>query len=81
MPDLTDEISEYTIIRKNRIEITTEIRVVETEWEGVEAYLISLRDITQRKRAEEEITYQANLLRDVSDAIISTDLIYTFYLI
>ena len=32
------------------------------------------RDITERKRAEEELRYRANLLRDVSDAVISTDM-------
>ena len=30
-----------------------EMRVVESEWEGATAYIASLRDITERKRAEE----------------------------
>lgn len=30
-----------------------EMRVVESEWEGVDAYIASLRDITERRRAEE----------------------------
>jgi PAS domain S-box-containing protein len=34
----------------------------------------ALRDITESKRVEEEIKYQANLVENVSDAIISTDL-------
>ena len=33
--------------------ISAELRVVETEWEGEPAYLVSLRDITDRKQAEE----------------------------
>ncbi|MGZ7068786.1 MAG: PAS domain-containing sensor histidine kinase, partial [Methanobacterium sp.] len=33
-----------------------------------------IRDITQRKKDEEEIKYQANLLNNVSDPIIATDL-------
>lgn len=33
-----------------------------------------IRDITERRRAEEKLHYQADLLQNVSDAIISTDL-------
>ncbi len=32
------------------------------------------RDITSRKRAQEQIRYQAHLLQNVSDAIVSTDM-------
>jgi PAS domain S-box-containing protein len=32
------------------------------------------RDITERKEAEEKLAYQANLLENVTDAIISTDI-------
>jgi PAS domain S-box-containing protein len=32
-----------------------------------------IRDITERKRAEEELRYHANLVDNISDAIISTD--------
>ncbi len=32
------------------------------------------RDITERKKADQEIQYQAKLVEDVSDAIISTDM-------
>ena len=31
------------------------------------------RDITEQVRAEEQIRYQARLLENVSDAVISTD--------
>jgi len=34
---------------------TGEMRVVSTEWEGEKAKLIAIRDITERKRAEDEI--------------------------
>jgi PAS domain S-box-containing protein len=36
--------------------------------------LTSIIDITERKRAEEQIRYQANLVENVSDAIIATDI-------
>ena len=35
-----------------------------------------LEDISERKRAEEQIRYQADLLANVTDAVISTDLQY-----
>ncbi len=36
--------------------------------------IIIVRDISERKQAEEQLLYQANLLQNVSDAIIATDL-------
>ena len=36
------------------------------------------RDITERKRAEEQIYYQAGLVASIGDAIIGTDLEYNF---
>src|SRR5690606_17741654 len=40
------------------------------------ALLALVRDITARKRDEEQLTYQANLLQNVNDAVISVDLNY-----
>ncbi len=39
----------------------------------VQAILVSSRDITERKRAEARIEYQAHLLANVHDALIATD--------
>ncbi|MDP8208085.1 MAG: PAS domain S-box protein [Candidatus Electryonea clarkiae] len=39
----------------------------------IENAVIIALDITERKRAEEKLSYQANVLSNVSDAIISTD--------
>ena len=41
---------------------------------AVEAIVANSRDITERKQAEAQLTYQARLLESVSDAIISTDM-------
>ena len=44
-----------------------------TRWEGEDAYQVILRDLTDRKRAEAALRYQANLVEHVSDAIIGVD--------
>lgn len=46
-----------------------EMRTVETEWEGCPAFLASLRDITERKRAEEMVRRAEERFRQISEAI------------
>jgi signal transduction histidine kinase len=52
-PVMADEITEINIQRKGEQTAVAEMRVVETEWNGEHVYLASLRDITERKRAQE----------------------------
>jgi len=52
-PSVTGESSEIEIVRPRGAVVTAELRVVETEWDGDRVRLVSLRDITDRKRAEE----------------------------
>src|SRR5581483_262612 len=52
-PTAAGEITEIDIVRPDGTSIA-EMRVVATEWENEPACLASLRDITDRKRAEEE---------------------------
>jgi len=33
----------------------------------------NIRDITERKQAEEQVNYHARLLRHINDAVIATD--------
>lgn len=54
-PAVADETTEIDIVHKGGETGVAEMRVVETEWEGERAYLASLRDITERKRAEEAL--------------------------
>jgi PAS domain S-box-containing protein/diguanylate cyclase (GGDEF)-like protein len=51
-PMVAGETMELDIIRSDRKQIVAEMRVEKTEWEGIPAYLASLRDITERKEAE-----------------------------
>ncbi len=52
----------YASARGRSIKIDNEIK-----------YIGVIRDITERKKSEEKMRYQAKLVEDVSDAIISTD--------
>ncbi len=54
-PITGDEVMELDVIRQNREPGIAEMRVVETRWEGQGAWLALLRDITERKKAEEKL--------------------------
>lgn len=60
-PIVDGETTEIDILRRGGGTVIAEMRVVETEWEGEAAHLASLRDITDRKRAEEG---RAQLIRE-----------------
>jgi PAS domain S-box-containing protein len=67
---------ENPVITKNGIEkLVAWSTILFSDSEGrVNGVLSSGEDITERKKAEEKIGYQAKLVEEVSDAIISTDL-------
>ena len=58
--------------KKNGEIIHVEIIRYDLVFEGKNAKLVFVNDITDRKRAEEKMRYQADLLQNVSDAIIAT---------
>ncbi len=62
-PMVVGETTELDIVRRNGDLVVAEMRVVETEWEGEAAYLASLRDISERKRAEHMLRQQGEQLR------------------
>ncbi len=49
-------------------------RVAPFSWRGVPCVLWMTRDVTTRRVAGEQLSYQAQLLEQISDAVISTDL-------
>ncbi|MCB9134866.1 MAG: PAS domain S-box protein [Anaerolineales bacterium] len=61
-------------LRNNGEEFPCEVSISNVKMENGLLFTAILRDVTKRKQAEEEIRYQARLLSNVSDAIISTDL-------
>ena len=63
-PVVAGETMEIDVLRAGGETAVAEMRVVETEWEGEPAFLASLRDITDRKRAEEA---RAQLIKERSE--------------
>ncbi len=50
--------------------MVAEMRVMETEWEGQNVYVASLRDITDRKRLQQRLQLGLDNLKDVMDGTI-----------
>ena len=69
----TDEAMEITIIRKDNTLTFAELKAVKIPWEGSVASLITLRDITVRKNAEEALktieTRYRNLFESMSSGV------------
>ena len=58
--------TQVEVIRPDEQKLVAEMRVVETEWEAEIAYLVSLRDITERKEVEEERQKSEKLYRTLA---------------
>ena len=54
-PLVVGEAAEVELVRPGAALISAELRAVETSWAGRHAWLLSLHDITDRKRAEERL--------------------------
>lgn len=54
-PVVAGETTEIEIVREDSRPVLAEMRVVDVEWEGEPASLAALRDITQRKEAEQAL--------------------------
>jgi len=59
--------------RKDGTTFTAEIAMSGGRSNGLRLVVVSIHDITERKRVEEHVAYQAHLLANVNDAIIATD--------
>jgi len=64
---------EFRCVRKNGDVWWVQMKPCLIDYEGRPAILATSLDITERKRLEQDIQFQANLVDNVSDAIITTD--------
>ncbi len=71
-PIVAGQTAELDIIRGDGKAAIAEIRVVEVTWENEDAYLASLRDVTERRRAEEQLHLQATALHSAANGILIT---------
>src|SRR5690606_29185584 len=62
-PLVAGESAEIDVLRRGGEPAIAEMRVVETTWHGAPAYLASLRDVTERKRAEVALRRKEEQLR------------------
>jgi signal transduction histidine kinase len=53
LPTLGGETAEIDVVRRGAAPAAAELRAAEVEWEGEPALLVSLRDVTDRREAEE----------------------------
>ncbi|HWO02525.1 MAG TPA: PAS domain S-box protein [Blastocatellia bacterium] len=61
-------------VRRDGAEFPIEASISQTEVDGEKFFTVIIRDITQRKRSEEQLREQAEFLDGASDAIIVRDL-------
>jgi diguanylate cyclase (GGDEF)-like protein/putative nucleotidyltransferase with HDIG domain len=64
----TSQTTEHSISRESGKRSVVEIRAAATRWEGETAFLLSVRDITQRKAAEDQL---ASAMSDLKFALAS----------
>jgi PAS domain S-box-containing protein/diguanylate cyclase (GGDEF)-like protein len=62
--------AEIDIIRKDRERAVAEMRSVNIQWKGEDAYLASLRDITEISKARKRVDLLANLVENASYVMI-----------
>ncbi|GET42069.1 PAS domain S-box protein [Microseira wollei] len=68
-PAIKNDIIELTILRPNKEVGIGEMHVAPTEWEGKSVCIISLRDITERKRAENALCESEAKFRQMAENI------------
>jgi diguanylate cyclase (GGDEF)-like protein/PAS domain S-box-containing protein len=73
-PGMVSDPSEAIINTGTGGSLAMEAVSIRIDWQGEPAFQVILRDITERRRAEAALRYQANLVTQVSDAVIATDL-------
>lgn len=69
LPIVATNTLEVEIVRFTQEVAVAEMCVVPTQWEGESVYVVSLRDITERKRAEEALRESEERFRQMAENI------------
>jgi PAS domain S-box-containing protein len=72
--ELMNRRVELTAVHRDGREFPIELSVSPVQTDEGYRFNAFLRDVTEQKEAEAQINYQAQLLEDISEAVISTDL-------
>jgi len=72
-PVVPDESIELDLVGPDRTYSVAEMRIVEIEWIGEKAYLVSLRDITRRKEMEESLRSANQMILDQQKTLIEEE--------
>ncbi|MCF8129989.1 MAG: response regulator [Deltaproteobacteria bacterium] len=67
VPSVDEDYSEISLGRPDGIEKTAEMRSQHIQWEGEGAFIVSMRDVTERKEAENRIHRLNEALRAIRD--------------
>jgi diguanylate cyclase (GGDEF)-like protein/PAS domain S-box-containing protein len=73
-PFTTDVKQEIVVMKPSNHIAIAEMSVRLGAWEGVEAWLVSIHEITKRKRAEEKLKQAASVFEHTHEGIVITDL-------
>lgn len=73
-PVTVDKPAEMDILRPETGSLVAEMRIGQTEWENEPAFVVSLRDITERKQAEDK---EKRLVHDLDERVKELTLLHS----
>ncbi|MET0069670.1 MAG: EAL domain-containing protein [Candidatus Thiodiazotropha sp.] len=72
-PIVTGTPREIIVVQPDNVTVTAEMSVSLGAWEGIEAWLVSMHDITGRKLTEEKLKQAASVFEHAHEGIVITD--------
>lgn len=73
IPVSSGQTTNIEIVRREGEKLFAELRVAEIDWKGEMAYLATMRDVTERKRAEHELLRLGAAIEQASEIFVIID--------
>ncbi|MDP3979420.1 MAG: EAL domain-containing protein [Pseudomonas sp.] len=73
LPDISEELFEWNLPTPAGDEVAVEIHLAETDWEGRQVRLLSLRDIRERKESEKQLRVLQRSLESSYNGVVIVD--------